>query len=206
MYTPKAFIGSDEEGIALMRGFPFALLLSLDEHKEPSLSHLPLLTRVNPETGKVTLVGHMAKRNPQWRHFLAHPKAKAVFNGPHAYISPKWYVSGRDVPTWSYAACHVSGAVKLIEDFEGLVSLLKELSEFFEGSGEDAWSFFLPDDLADPRVLTSAIVGFEIEVESIETKMKFSQTRSVEDQNGVIAGLRAAGGGMNEAVAALMER
>ena len=53
----------------MIRDYPFATLLTLD-HPEPFVSHVPL--QYDAERGpKGTLLGHMARANPHWRHFGA---------------------------------------------------------------------------------------------------------------------------------------
>jgi transcriptional regulator len=155
--------------------------------------------------GSIKLLGHLARRNPQWVHFRGNQSVLAIFNGPHSYITPSWYVSGRDVPTWNYAVVHASGPVKLIEDFDGLTDILKKMTARFE-SGPRRWEFELPDDLTDASALTSAIVGFELLAEKIDAKFKLSQNRSKEDQQGVVEGLSERTDEMSRMVRSLMIR
>lgn len=190
MYLPTHFSGSEAGAQELIDRFPFATVTSLDEQGSPCFNHFPLLRR-ETSGGSWVLEGHMARRNPQWVHFQKGSSAFAIFHGPHAYVSPRWYVSGRDVPTWNYAVVQVRGRVQLIQDFRGLNELLARLTERFEGLGESAWTYELPPDLSDPGALTGAIVGFTMQVESVETKMKMSQNRAVGDRQGVIQGLRS---------------
>jgi transcriptional regulator len=204
MYLPNHFTGDAKTARALMNEYPFATLISTDADGMPSANHFPLLARTTSDGG-LFLEGHMAKRNSQWQHFKASGNALAIFHGPHTYITPRWYSSGRDVPTWNYVAVHASGPVKLIEDAEGLVGLLQRLSEKFESSEPRPWNFELPPDLADSSVLASAIIGFEIKIENLETKLKLSQNRPEQDQHGVIAGLATRGDEMSLAIRNLME-
>ncbi len=129
----------------------------------------------------------MAANNPQAKHLLQSPKATLIFQGAHTYISPRWYRSGRDVPTWNYEVVHVSGKINLVSDFESLINILKKTSSFYEGP--QGWQFELPDDLVDPKILCRAIVGIELIPEKIEAKSKLGQNLSREDQFGVVEGL-----------------
>ena len=43
-------------------------------------------------------------------------EALALFQGPHAYISPSWYTVQPSVPTWNYAVVHAYGVPRIIED------------------------------------------------------------------------------------------
>ncbi len=86
MYVPPAFGRTDPaELFAFVEAHSFALLVSTRDGA-PFASHLPLLLdRAAGPHG--TLVGHMARANPQWRDLDGQP-VLAVFSGPHAYVSP----------------------------------------------------------------------------------------------------------------------
>jgi transcriptional regulator len=49
------------------------------------------------------------RANGQWKAIRAEREVLCIFHGPHAYISPQWYVQQHTVPTWNYAAVHVYG-------------------------------------------------------------------------------------------------
>lgn len=187
MYVPPAFrVENDDRALALVDEYPFATLIAT-ENGRPSVNHLPLLLLRDP-AGKHRLIGHMAKKNPQWRLFEGGASAFAVFHGPHTYVTPTWYQE-HDVPTWNYAVVHVAGRVRLVQDFKGLTQILGKLSARFESREKAPWRFYLPDDLNDEAKLTGAIVGFEIEGLEIQAKFKLNQNRSEADQEGVRAGL-----------------
>jgi transcriptional regulator len=95
MYVPRHFnIEDHARMVEFMRRNSFALLTTCAE-TGPFVSHLPLLYA----DGK--LIGHMARANPQWRHFASDKETLAVFWGPHAYVSPSWYDTPNQVPTWN---------------------------------------------------------------------------------------------------------
>lgn len=127
----------------------------------------------------------------------------AIFNGPHTYITPTWYV-GREVPTWNYAVVHVTGKLRWIREFKPLIALLRQMTNVFEGNRDDRWRFSLPDDLKSEEELTSAIIGFEIEVASMDAKFKLSQNRSTEDRQGVLRGLETRTDEMSRKVLEMM--
>src|SRR3954451_22199709 len=60
-----------------------------------------------------TLVGHLARPNPQWRDLDVSMEALAIFTGPDAYVSPSYYATKREtgkvVPTWNYVTVHAHG-------------------------------------------------------------------------------------------------
>lgn len=204
MYLPTHFTQNDLNLIyKVSKENSFVTLVSQDEKGEPFFNHAPVLVE---RTGdQLKLIGHLSKRNPQISHFREKGQAKILVHGPHTYISPRWYTSGRDVPTWNYVAIHFSGQVKLVEDFQGLTSILKKTVDHFETPFSPPWPFDLPDDLADPSVLVSAITGFEFTVEKIDAKFKLSQNRPLEDRKGVIEGLGRQRDDLSQAVCKLMQ-
>lgn len=201
MYTPPKFNVTDIEMIAqLVRENSFATVISYPD--DIFINHLPLIY----EAGSAdVLIGHMSRKNPQWEHFQKNPKATVIIHGPHAYISPSWYRSGRDVPTWNYAVVHLQGRVEIVEDFRGQVKILKAASEYFEQDFENSWRFSLPDDLKTDADLTAAIVSFRFVIEKTEAKFKLSQNRGVEDQEGVREGLAERGDEQSLKVRELMK-
>ena len=190
MYLPKHFSQSEEEKVKeLIIRNGFATILSYPKNDKPFINHLPVIFSNLPNEEKI-LIGHMAKRNPQWQHFKENPECTIIINGEHTYITPKWYKSGRDVPTWNYAVAHLHGKIELVESFDQQVEVLQQLSHFFESPSPDPWDFELPDDLLDEASLTSAIISFKFHIEKIEAKFKLSQNRPNEDKQGIIDGLK----------------
>jgi transcriptional regulator len=189
MYLPKYFSENDYEKVKkLIERNRFATVLSFPKNERPFINHLPLIFSSTDGEQEV-LIGHMAKANPQWKHFKENPECTIIINGEHTYISPRWYQSGRDVPTWNYAVAHLHGKIELVEDFNGQVDILKQLSTCFEKPSNTPWEFELPSDLLNEKALTGAIISFKFRPEKIEAKFKLSQNRSPEDRQGVIEGL-----------------
>src|SRR5687767_4420480 len=108
MYIPRAFQETRAEAIHdLIRAHSFGLLVSR-QGETMEASHLPFLL----DDGRGlhgTLVGHMARANPQWQALQEGAEALVIFSGPHAYISPSWYEIHPSVPTWNYATVHAYG-------------------------------------------------------------------------------------------------
>ncbi len=130
MYVPESFQESD---VAVQQEFiernSFGLLVS-HHLGSPFATHLPVvLDRTQGSQG--TLLGHMAKANPQWKHF-ANEDCLVVFSGPHSYISPTWYEADNMVPTWNYVAVHAYGKFELVEDQESVLSILRRSVDTYE--------------------------------------------------------------------------
>ena len=62
-------------------------------------------------------------------------------NGADTYVSPHWYASPDQVPTWLYQAVHLSGSVRVMSGQE-LALHLDALSAKFEGwlAPKPSWS------------------------------------------------------------------
>lgn len=204
MYNPKHFKnGSANQVHEFIKLHPFATVLSYPENSAPHINHLPVLFKSEDPEEKI-LIGHMAKMNPQWHHFKHQPHATVIIHGPHTYITPTWYKSGCDVPTWNYAVAHLNGKMKIIEGYDEQITILKLLSAHFEKSTPHPWEFELPEDLRDPQTLTSAIVSFEFQIEHIDAKFKLSQNRSDADKQGVIEGLSSRQDDMSQKIRDMM--
>ena len=135
--------------------------------------------------------------------------ALAIVTDAEAYVSPGWYATkaehGRVVPTWNYSAVQLTGRVRRIEDPDWLRSAVTLLTEQHESSRAEPWAVTdAPATYVDKQL--RAIVGLELTIERVEGKAKLSQNRSEEDRAGVMAGLRAEGGGREATVAEQMER
>jgi transcriptional regulator len=158
-------------------------------------SHVPMLLDAEPAPYG-TLVGHLARPNPQARGAIG--EALAIFQGPEAYITPSWYATkratGKVVPTWNYVAIHAYGAVEFFDDRERLLDVVTRLTERQETPRADPWA--VTDAPADfTQGMLNGIVGFVLPIARLEGKWKMSQNREAIDQEGVVRGLntRAAG-------------
>ncbi|OIQ93970.1 protease synthase and sporulation protein PAI 2 [mine drainage metagenome] len=202
MYIPEHFRETDSERISsLIAAYPFGALVTA-EGGPPMVSHLPFL--FEPDSGhEGKLLCHLARANPQCRQLIemqAQGKTVlAVFQGPHAYVSPSWY-AGPGVPTWNYAAVHVYGRVRLIEAETELKALLEKLTRAHEANIAEPWTGMLPEQAPMLRM----ILGLEIEVTEIQGKFKLSQNRSAEDQRRVIRALEDSASPLETGVSALM--
>jgi transcriptional regulator len=200
MYLPAAFAENDPNKLHdFIERNSFGLLVSLVEGL-PFATHLPfLLERTAGPHG--TLVGHMARANPHWRD-AGGQTVLAIFTGPHAYISPTWYEAELVVPTWNYTAVHAYGRMRIYEEKEALLDIVREMVRYYEQAMPRPWTFDSSGTFAE-RMLAQ-IVGFRIEVEKIEGKWKLNQNHPVERRRKVVRALQQQGGENAQAVAALI--
>lgn len=201
MYIPAAFAETDLATLhAFIEQHSFGLLVSQVDER-PFATHLPfLLDREAGSRGR--LIGHVARANPQWRDLSAQT-VLAVFSGPHAYISPTWYQAEDVVPTWNFTAVHAYGRVQVVEDESGLLDIVRKLTDVFERSLPQPWRFDSSSTFRQ-RMLAQ-IVGFRIEIETIEGKWKLSQNQPVERRENVIRALQEQSGENAAAVAEMMQ-
>lgn len=204
MYIPKHFEGNEAVGREIMHAHSWALLMSAGEDGAPVATHLSLLWQ-DDGTPHGSLIGHMARANPQWKLFGRPIESLALFWGPHAYVSPTWYVPGAKVPTWNYVTVHAYGTPSVVEDTEGALGILTELAAVYEGIDESAWSLRkLPPGNAEAQ--TRGIVAFRIALSRVETKIKLSQNRDMEDRRRVIEKLESSSSQDAQATAKWMKK
>src|SRR5438128_9565359 len=203
MYVPELFVESDLEKLhSLINEYNFATLFCQPGGAPPEIVHMPfILDRTRGTNG--SLLGHVARANPVWRLFDGATAAVIVFQGPHGYISPTWYTSRQQVPTWNYAVVHAHGKPQLLPESD-VLDVLNRLVERHEGTTDSAWriSELSPEFL---KHMTSQIVVFAMPIDKIIGKFKLSQNRSLGDRRGAIAGVQTRGDLFDPALTELME-
>ena len=183
MYIPKQYQMDHDEAVQLMKSNPFALLISVDEHR-PVATHLPL--EIREQDGKIYATGHIANGNMQKDAFNTQREVLLVFQGPHAYISSSWYTVDT-VPTWDYLSIHAYGKVRIVTEDELKTALTTMLARY-ESQRENGrtWQTFDANKLENEM---KGIIGFEIEITTIQAAAKMSQNRSDIDYQSIVAEL-----------------
>ena len=202
MYTaPYHHNDNPEEIRAFIRSNGFGILVNTLQGK-PWATHIPMLLDTN-DTEQEVLVGHIAKANPQWHHFVAQPDVLAIFTAYHAYVSASWY-NHENVPTWNYIAVHCYGKIRIIES-EKLHESLKKLVDKYEAHSEQPMRLEAMSEKM-VQVQMRGIVGFEIAIEKIEANYKLSQNRNEEDYQRIILELERRGDEHSLNIAAEMRK
>ena len=201
MYVPQAFSSQDLATLDRLAAYnAFATLVS-QIGGAPFASHLPVL--YHRAEAEVRLTGHWARANPQWRE-IEGQRVLLILHGPHAYISPRWYLEPeKNVPTWNYAVAHIYGRVRVIEEVAELERIVTALADLYEAPAPAPWRFESTGEAGRARL--KAIVGFELSADEIQMKLKFNQNHRAENVRGAIAGLRAEGSAADADSAAWME-
>ena len=139
---------------------------------------------VKIEEDVITLIGHLAKQNPQWQAFEA-AESLAIFTGAHAYISPSLYEKHESVPTWNYIAVHAYGIPKIItfdDSPRSMEKMINEMVDTYEADYQSHWQSLSHGFRED---MMNGIVGFKMTVTRLEGKYKLSQNRSQTDRQNV---------------------
>jgi transcriptional regulator len=170
---------------ARQRGFG---VLTMNGEAMPLAAHIPFLLS---EDG-TTLEGHLARSNPIL-HALKDGAQRAlmVVSGPDAYISPDWYETPDQVPTWNYVAVHLTGDLER-RPAEELLLHLNRLSAFFEARlrPKPVWLTSKVDPAALARLLRM-IVPVKLQINTIDATWKLAQNKDETARLAAAEGLRA---------------
>ncbi|MDX1959162.1 MAG: FMN-binding negative transcriptional regulator [Leptospiraceae bacterium] len=198
MYIPKSFKLEDKELIIqILNEFPFATIIS-NNSDGIQISHLPLVLDENSNS----LVGHFARANNHAED-IDNKYVVAVFHGPHVYISPSFYETQNTVPTWDYVNIHISGKLMITSSKEDLWEDVKFLTSKFESNSEKYSLNHLEPE--NRERLLKGIIGFRIQIETIEAKAKLNQNHSIERQRLVAEKLKSSGKENDLYIARLIE-
>jgi transcriptional regulator len=205
VYTPKSFLETDRARLrSLIESHAFGTLIATDADGALEIAHLPFL--FEPDAGPHgELLFHVARANRIWTLAAEGRPLTAVFNGPHGYVSPRWYERPSDsVPTWNYAAVHAHGRAKGPMDSTSLLSLLADLTAVYERGAPQPWSLA---EVGPSRrdALLPQIVGMTLVIDRLEGKLKLSQNRSPADQERVARALEERGHPDDREMAHLMK-
>jgi transcriptional regulator len=194
MYIPPLFREDDRAELhAMICEARLSILVSNGTDGFPEISYLPLLFDAADGASGV-LLGHLARANPHWKSLAESGKAKVIFKGADAYVSPAWYptkqVHHRHVPTWNYEAVHAICRVEVFDDAARLRDVVTRLTERYEASRAEPWTIDqAPADYI--AAMLKAIVGVKLTVEELRGKRKLSQNRDPVDRQGVRDALAA---------------
>ncbi len=186
MYIPKRYEEKDKDTLhAFIRENGFAILVSILDGL-PVATHIPL--RLEKDAGgEDILTGHISRGNGQKLSLQDGAKVLAIFPGPHAYVSPRWYTQP-NVPTWNYIAVHVYGTVRVIEG-EALKTALSRLVDQYEREKPEPLKMEdIPGKMLEDNI--RGIVGFAIRVEDMQAAYKLSQNRDEQSYHQVIGHLQ----------------
>ncbi|MEA2862224.1 MAG: transcriptional regulator [Bradyrhizobium sp.] len=184
MYTRPVFEPDRAASLAFADARGFGVVCAYDGRK-PVASSLPFCLEYLSD-GTPCVSFHVARGNAlaglAGGTSLSNPSVESSWllavNGADAYVSPHWYASPDQVPTWLYQAVHLSGPVRIMSGQE-LAAHLDVLSARFESwlAPKPPWT---ASEVSAGRreAMMQAIVGLVMTVEQVEGSFKLNQHKS----------------------------
>lgn len=202
MYTPPMFKPDRAASLAFAEARGFGTACAWDG-KRPIASSLPFYLSY-AEDGAPHALFHVARNNPLIKAADGVTPWVLAVNGADAYVTPDWYVSADQVPTWLYQAVHLTGPVRVLSD-EELRTQVDTLSAKFENRllPKKPWT---SGKMTPGRfdAMRKAIVGLSMKVEDVEGSFKLNQHKSEADYAAVANGLAALPDHRSQTIAQLM--
>lgn len=190
MYTAPAFRTDEATALAYAAERGFGTFIAVDAGR-PVASHLPF--EMSRDGGVTRAIFHVARPNPLHEIVARAPDVLLTVAGPDHYISPDWYVSEDQVPTWNYVSVHLAGSARVLDAGE-MRGIVDRLSAQFEARllPKKPW---VSDKMTPTKrdAMLRAIVGIEMTVTKVEATWKLSQNKQPADQAGAIAAIEKLG-------------
>jgi transcriptional regulator len=187
MHPSSRFAWADEDAMrAFVSQAAFAQIVIVADGK-PMSAQAPVV--VAPD-GSVRF--HLARAN-QLVPLLDGAAVLASVTGTHFYVSPDWYGTDDQVPTWNYRMVEIEGVARRLDEPD-LRDLLDRLSAAQEKqlAPKPAWTAAKMDQRKLDMMLR-AIVGFAIDSPIFSGRIKMGQNKLEAERRGAIAALRAIG-------------
>ena len=201
MYNLHYFFEQDQNKvIAFLKNNFFAVVTGFGE-QYPVATQLPLNIEIR-EGGKIFLTGHLMKNTDHHKSFEKNKNVLVVFTGPHCYVSASWYGTPAVASTWNYIAVHANGKIHFTDE-AGTYQAIRTITDKYEGTETIAAFNNLPMEYV--QKLIKAIVGFEIEVSTIDNVFKLSQNQNEQIRKSVITELMKRPDEGSKLIAAEME-
>jgi transcriptional regulator len=189
MYVPPAFQIDRAASLAFAAARGFGLVVGFDGAR-PVASPLPFHLDYACD-GSPRIAFHVARGNPLAELAMRGRTWLVSTHGADAYVSPDWYASPDQVPTWLYQTVSLTGPVRPMAPDE-LVQHLDDVVEKFESwlAPKPPWA---AERLTPARrkMLMKAITGITMNVEAVEGSFKLNQLKSDADQVAIVNALEA---------------
>lgn len=190
----------EEEVIAFIKENAFALITGIGQNY-PVATQIPLTVEI--KDGKIFLHGHLMRKTDHHLAFESNNKVLVLFTGPHCFVSASWYTDPHVGSTWNYMTVHAKGKISFMDEV-GTRDAVKALSDKYAGTSSQSAYDNLPKEYIDHMV--KAIVGFTIEVESIDNTFKLNQNMDEASKKNIIEQLRKRADANSAAIANEMEK
>jgi len=187
MHPSKLFKVEDREALlGFLREHPF-LTIAASVGGRPMVAQAPVVVREMHD--ELVIDFHLSRGNVLVPHLVQGFRAVMLATGEDAYISPDWYESADQVPTWNYLSVEAEGSVAPLDEAE-LVAQLDSLSEQEEARllPKPIWT---RHKMASGKfdALLRGIVGGRLFVDRLEGTFKLSQNKGEADRLGAAKGL-----------------
>lgn len=166
-----SFTPTDRSAVKrLVDAYPLCWVVSGDQ-SERYASPLPLLAELNAAGDVTSLLGHMARANPQQQALERSGAATILCMGPQGYVSPRLVSNPVWGPTWNYAVCRFETQIRFLPHEND--AALHQLAAALEGAEDDAWTPGRMGTRYDE--LKQRIVAFRAEVLETHARFKLGQ-------------------------------
>lgn len=178
---------------AVIEAHGWATMVTAPPDRDLVVSHLPVV--VDPAQDGLVILGHLARADAT-RHELGRHDTVLVVQGPHGYVSPRFYVGGPYVPTWNFVVVHLHGRPEPLDGDE-TYAVLEQTVDHFE---RRQWRL---DSVADyAHRIAGGVTAFRLVPDRVVGKAKLSQDKPAEEVRSVMAALD----GVNPQLATAMRR
>ncbi|MEQ1553404.1 MAG: FMN-binding negative transcriptional regulator [Ferruginibacter sp.] len=185
MYKSAHFTETNTQAIInFLKANSFAIITGFGA-TYPESTQIPL--EIEEKNGKIYFSGHLMKKTDHHKAFEENENVLVLFTGPHCYVSASWYNNPQSASTWNYMTVHAKGKIKFTDE-EGTYNIIKVLTEKYENAESIAAFNKIPKEYIMQHI--KAIVGFNIEVDSLENVFKLSQNKTEAEKINIISKLR----------------
>lgn len=187
MHPARPFRVEDRDALtAFLRAHPFVTLAAC-VGRRPMIAQAPVVVRELAD--ELVIDFHLSRGNILAPHLVQGFRAVMLAAGPDAYVSPDWYESADQVPTWNYLSVEAEGSAAPLSEAE-LIAQLDDLSEQEE-------TRLLPKPLwtrhkmapGKFEAMLRGIIGGRLFVDRLEGTFKLSQNKGDADRLGAAKGL-----------------
>ncbi|MEV7246031.1 FMN-binding negative transcriptional regulator [Streptomyces sp. NPDC093248] len=204
MYRPRRA----GDVVDTVRRNPLALLVSGGD-RTPYATHAPIVVeRLDDAPGAeqplagATLLGHMNRTNDHWQALQDGADVLAVFQGPHAYVSPAAYDRRPAAPTWNFVTVHLRGRLEPIATGDATLDVVTTTVRELEKVAGTGWDMTASLDYF--RKIQPGVRAFRVHVESVEAMFKLSQEHTPEVRRSIRDHLSANGTGLSRELSQAM--
>lgn len=179
-YAPR----SEAEVVDVVADYPMAWIVS----SSPGGATLAPVQAELDEDGRLrSLIGHMARANPQVDWLRQDVRAMVLVTGPQAYVSPSWMTDRTQAPTWNYVGLAFDCEIDLIEESGAIGGILDNLVAAMEKGRPDPWSLTEMGERYDR--LARGVIGFRARILDRQVAFKAGQDEREDVWPEVVSGL-----------------